>query len=175
MSTLRRWVAPMRHPLPTLNPGWLLLVPVLWLAACASTPTPTLVNPSATLKRPADERNRLHHHYQAWAGTPHRMGGLSRQGIDCSGFVYVTYRDIYGMRLPRSTDQLWDIGEAVDLEQVQTGDLLMFKTGFKQRHVGIYVGGGEFIHASTSNGVMSSSVHSPYWSDAYRGARRLLQ
>lgn len=149
---------------------------VALVAACSSTPTETgyaYKSQPVQAQKQADERTRLHHHYRAWAGTPHQMGGLSRRGIDCSGFVYVTYRDVYGMRLPRSTDQLWDIGESVDLSEVQTGDLLMFKTGFKQRHVGIYVGDGEFIHASSSSGVMSSNVHSPYWTDAYRGARRI--
>ncbi|MBA53969.1 MAG: hypothetical protein CMK89_05890 [Pseudomonadales bacterium] len=159
----------------SINRKLLILIGcVALVAACSSTPTDTGYTYKPAQVR-VEERARLHQHYRAWAGTPHQMGGLSRRGIDCSGFVYVTYRDVYGMRLPRSTDQLWDIGEEVALRDVQTGDLLMFKTGFKQRHVGIYVGDGEFIHASSSSGVMSSNVHSPYWSDAYRGARRVAQ
>lgn len=165
---------------PIIRNLLILIGCVALVAACSSTPTETgyayKSQPVQAQKQgQADERTRLRHHYRAWAGTPHQMGGLSRRGIDCSGFVYVTYRDVYGMRLPRSTDQLWDIGQSVDLSEVQTGDLLMFKTGFKQRHVGIYVGDGEFIHASSSNGVMSSNVYSPYWTGAYRGARRVAQ
>lgn len=143
------------------------------VAACSSTPPATGYSQPRPAQAQNEERMRLRHYYRSWAGTPHQMGGLSRQGIDCSGFVYVTYRDVYGKVLPRSTDQLWDIGEEVALHELRTGDLLMFKTGFKQRHVGIYVGDGEFIHASSSSGVMASNVHSEYWSDAYRGARRI--
>ncbi len=152
-----------------------LMLAVLWLGACSSAPPAHYgVQPQRILYQGAPQ-TRLARHYEVWAGTPHQMGGLSRRGIDCSGFVYVTYRDVFGMHLPRSTDQLSDIGEAVSLDQLRGGDLLIFKTGFKQRHVGIYVGQGQFIHASSSRGVMSSRIDSEYWSDAYQESRRVLE
>jgi len=117
---------------------------------------------------------RLRQHYHAWQGTPHKLGGMSKRGIDCSGFVYVTFRDVYGVQLPRTADKQASLGEKVPLRQAQVGDLLVFKTGFKQDHVGIYVGDGKFIHASSSRGVMTSSVHSEYWADAYRQTRRVF-
>ncbi len=151
----------------------ILMVAAVVLAACSSAPPQRYSYSPDAVAYQGNEQGRLRQHYRAWAGAPYQMGGMSRGGIDCSGFVYVTFRDVYGMHLPRSTDQLVDVGEEVDLDQVQTGDLLIFKTGFKQRHVGIYLGNGEFIHASTSSGVMSSNVYSPYWRDAYRQTRRV--
>lgn len=102
------------------------------------------------------------------------MGGLSQTGIDCSGFVVITFRDVFEVDLPRTSDQLATLGRPVKRAQLNPGDLLIFKTGFKQKHVGIYVGGNQFIHASTSSGVMTSHLTSPYWADAYRDARRVV-
>lgn len=153
----------------------ILILAVLWLGACASTPAVQYRAQPQQIAYVGNPKARLSQHYNTWAGTPHQMGGLSRRGIDCSGFVYVTYRDVFGIQLPRSTDRLSDIGEEVSLDDVRSGDLLIFKTGFKQRHVGIYLGQGRFIHASSSRGVMSSSIDSEYWSDAYRGSRRVLE
>ena len=153
-----------------------ILIPVLTVvvvAACSSTPERIYSAQPDRIIYQGNDKARLSHHFQSWAGTPHQMGGLSRRGIDCSGFVYVTFRDVYGMQLPRSTDQLWQVGEEIPLSDVRTGDLLFFKTGFKQQHVGIYLGDGQFIHASSSSGVMASNVRSPYWSDAYRETRRV--
>lgn len=145
---------------------------ILVLTACASDPPVATVAPHTAYH--GNSPQRLQQHFSAWRGTPYRMGGLNRQGIDCSGFVYVTYRDVYGISLPRTTERLSATGEAITLKQAAPGDLLIFKTGFKQKHVGIYLGGGRFIHASTSEGVITSSLHTQYWSDAYRQARRVL-
>lgn len=156
---------------------WLMLCVTL-LVACAGTPDKNTGADSypATLtgiKPSSDLQQRLVQHAAAWRGTPYRMGGLNRNGVDCSGFVYITYRDVFGMRLPRSTEQLADMGTAVGLDQLSFGDLLIFKTGFKQKHVGVYVGEGVFVHASSSRGVMVSHINSPYWADAYRQTRRV--
>ncbi|MAR90057.1 MAG: NlpC/P60 family protein [Pseudomonadota bacterium] len=155
----------------------LLMVSLFWLGACSSTP-PASPQPSSGQGYQAlpdtEARDRLSRHFRQWQGVPHRMGGMTKGGIDCSGFVVVTYRDVFGLRLPRSTDQLADLGTEVPLHRVRVGDLLLFKTGFKQRHVGIYLGNGEFIHASSSQGVATSNVHSDYWADAYRQTRRVL-
>ncbi|MBT8140653.1 MAG: C40 family peptidase [Gammaproteobacteria bacterium] len=113
-------------------------------------------------------------HFARWKGTPYRFGGNSRSGIDCSGFVYVTFRDVLGITTPRTTAQLVKAGKRINEKQLSPGDLVFFNTGGRQRHVGIYIGDGKFMHASTSRGVVSSRLDSPYWARAYRESRRFL-
>ena len=103
------------------------------------------------------------------------MGGLSKKGIDCSGFVQVTYQNVFGKQVPRTTEQLSVSGTEIPIEKARLGDLLVFKTGFTKRHVGIYIGNGKFIHASSSKGVMSSSINNPYWADSYQQTRRIIR
>lgn len=164
-----------------MNKGvFTIFIAVLYaaLAACSTTP-----DHSRTVHHPAFSfvpnrhhsvvQNRLLQQYQSWRGTPYKLGGLSRRGIDCSGFVYITYRRVFGVKVPRTTRRLAYTGNEVRRSQLEPGDLLIFKTGFKQRHVGIYVGKGYFVHASTSAGVTISNLHTRYWSRAYREARRV--
>ena len=112
-------------------------------------------------------RQLLAQHFQEWSGTPYRLGGQSARGIDCSGFVNVTYNNLFGINLPRTTKEQAKFGKKIRRRKLSTGDLVFFKTGFFQRHVGIYVGNDEFIHASTSKGVIRSSLRAPYWSKHY--------
>ena len=110
---------------------------------------------------------------EQWRGVPYRYGGLSENGVDCSGFVYLTFQSRLGMELPRTTHELAEQGEKVARDQLRAGDLVFFKTGFRDRHVGIYMGGDRFLHASTSRGVMTSSLNNVYWRKHYWKARRL--
>ncbi|HEC19871.1 MAG TPA: hypothetical protein ENI97_11080 [Gammaproteobacteria bacterium] len=144
----------------------------LLLGGCASQPSAPAGAPRrpVSVGEPAYKGNlkaRLQTHLKAWRGTPYVYGGLSKRGIDCSGFVYVTYRDVFGQRVARSTVSLAAMGHDVPQNKLRTGDLVFFKTGRRQRHVGVYVGGGRFIHASTSKGVMVSQLNSPYWRSHY--------
>ena len=108
-----------------------------------------------------------------WQGVPYQYGGLSPQGVDCSGFVYLTFLSRLGMEVPRTTTELLQSGEKVKRDEIQVGDLVFFRTGPGNRHVGIYMGNGDFLHASTSQGVMTSSLSNPYWHRRYWQARRL--
>jgi len=119
-------------------------------------------------------RQGLLEYYDAWKGVPHRMGGLSRRGIDCSGFVYRTYRDVFGITLPRSTQLQARTGAFVPHRRLSAGDLVFFRIGRNTRHVGIYLGNGQFMHASKSRGVMISSLDNPYWTAAYWRALRVM-
>lgn len=119
-------------------------------------------------------RQGLLEYYDSWKGVPHRMGGLSRRGIDCSGFVYRTYRDAFGITLPRSTQLQAGTGIFVPRRHLSAGDLVFFRIGRNTRHVGIYLGNGQFMHASKSRGVMISSLDNPYWMQTYRRARRVM-
>ena len=112
--------------------------------------------------------------HEDWKGVPYRYGGLSPRGVDCSGFVYLTFLSRLGMEVPRTTTELLQSGEKVKRDEIQVGDLVFFRTGPGNRHVGIYMGNGDFLHASSSQGVMTSSLGNPYWRQRYWQARRLV-
>ena len=101
------------------------------------------------------------------------MGGLSKDGIDCSGFVYTTFRSKLGINIPRSTALQSKIGSNVSKNKLRTGDLVFFKTATKVRHVGIYIENNKFLHASTSKGVMISKLDNVYWKSKYWKSKRL--
>jgi probable lipoprotein NlpC len=146
---------------------------VLMTSGCATTAGS---DPEPTLSRVGRARpsQMLRAEIQSWLGTPHRMGGLSRRGIDCSGLVVVLYDDLFGMRLPRTTTALMRRGRRVEKRHLTAGDLVFFKPTAKFYHVGIYLGQGEFVHTSTSNGVMLSRIDDFFWRQCYLTSRRLL-
>lgn len=149
---------------------WLLLI-CLVLAGCSSHAP----RPNARLSDSIEVLSQLDDQLSQWRGTPYRYGGLNRNGIDCSGFVYLTFRDRFGLQLPRSTEEQTEIGSRIDKDQLMPGDLVFFKTGSggSGLHVGIYEQGDLFIHASTSRGVVRSSLNNVYWKRAYWQARRI--
>lgn len=116
--------------------------------------------------------DKLYQQYKEWHGTRYRMGGLSKSGVDCSGFVYRTFHDRLGMQLPRNTWYQSREGKDVSRNQLQTGDLVFFRTG-RTNHVGIYMEDGNFMHSSTRTGVRISSLMNPYWKRTYWKAKRL--
>ncbi len=98
------------------------------------------------------------------------------RGLDCSGLVYTVFRD-FGIALPRTSRDQSAFGARVGREQLQPGDLVFFHTGVgaKVTHVGIYAGGGEFIHASTrSRRVKFDRLDNKYFDNRYVSARRVL-
>lgn len=118
-------------------------------------------------------KKKLYAQYREWKGVKYRMGGLNKKGIDCSGFVYLTYRSKFGLKLPRSTELLSQAGIPVKKSQLKTGDLVFFKTSRYVRHVGIYLEKGRFLHASKSKGVIISEMKSKYWRSTYWKAKRI--
>lgn len=112
--------------------------------------------------------------HQQWAGTPHRLGGASKQGIDCSAYVQKGYKELFGVALPRQTKQQSKTGHAVSRKHLRTGDLIFFKTALLARHVGVYMGDGTFLHVSSSKGVTRSSLGNSYWKKNYWKARRVI-
>jgi cell wall-associated NlpC family hydrolase len=111
--------------------------------------------------------------YDEWRKTPYKMGGLSKRGIDCSGFTYLTFRSKLGCKLPRTTKLQAKTGAKVARNNLLTGDLVFFKTGLFVKHVGIYLDESRFLHASTSRGVIISSLKEKYWKNRYWIARRI--
>ena len=115
----------------------------------------------------------LEQFFEKWQGTKYRYGGLSSAGVDCSGFTLITFRELFGQELPRTTKEQAQIGKKVARESLQAGDLVFFKPGLWRRHVGIYLYNNRFIHASTSKGVMLSNLYDDYWQGRYWQARRI--
>ena len=115
----------------------------------------------------------------SYLGTPYRHGGITRKGMDCSGFVSTAFKSIE-IPLSRSSQEMATQGKKIKLSNVQVGDLLFFKTLRKNRisHVGLVVDvdGGEvkFIHASSKRGVVISSLSDAYYKKAFRIAKRVM-
>lgn len=115
-----------------------------------------------------------------YIGTPYRMGGMTRNGIDCSAFVLSVYGSAAGIELPRVSSAQAQKGERVEKSELEKGDLLFFQTrGKRISHVGIVQditpdGEIKFIHASSSKGVIISSLNEKYWGARYRFAKRVL-
>lgn len=157
----------------------LLSVLIPGLVACGSSTTRSdqyvkiVPGKKVDLNNSAKVKQILVSQYHEWKSVRHRMGGMSKKGIDCSGLVYVTYLSRLGMHVPRSTELQSSVGIPVKQSQLQPGDLVFFKTGLKQRHVGIYMGNKRFLHASSSRGVTVSRLDNVYWSRSYWKARRV--
>lgn len=108
-----------------------------------------------------------------YIGVPYRWGGSTASGFDCSGFVKYVFAK-QGITLPRVSRDQFKAGWAVSYNSLKSGDLVFFSTNGTGQvsHLGIYMGKGQFIHASTSKGVTISSFTS-YWKNVYVGARRI--
>ncbi len=115
----------------------------------------------------------LRSHYSRWQGTPYRHGGLGLSGVDCSGFTLLTYHQLFGLNLGRSTEDQLEQGMPIDRDALRPGDLVFFKTGFFKTHVGIYLDKGLFVHASASKGVTVSTLKLDYWQKNFWTARRI--
>jgi len=165
-----------------------LLIFLLALTGCSRKPAPTpkrtshkpttAITPkhqkSTTNQKTSTNLDKLYRQYYAWKGTPYRYGGLSKNGVDCSGFVHQTYKKLFKITLPRQTKSQVTQGKRVYINQLRAGDLVFFKTGWNVRHVGIYLEKGKFVHASSSKGVIISTMYTGYWKKNYWQARRLF-
>lgn len=120
-------------------------------------------------------QNKLEIEFQKYKGTPYKYGGITKRGFDCSGFVNTVYLNAFKIQLPRVTHDMAKYGYSVKEAKLKIGDLVFFKPSRKYMHVGIYVGNGQFMHSSTSKGVIKSRLDNVYWSKKYRFARRILK
>jgi cell wall-associated NlpC family hydrolase len=105
-----------------------------------------------------------------YLGVPYVWGGSSPSGFDCSGFVMYVYAQV-GVSLPHYTGAQWNVGVPVSRSDLQPGDLVFFDG---LGHVGIYIGGGQFIHAPHTGTVVQISSLSGWYADTYVGARRIV-
>jgi cell wall-associated NlpC family hydrolase len=136
------------------------------------TPTPleTIVPPIDDPARAAVVDTAL-----AFRGTPYRNGGSDPSGFDCSGFVQYVFAQ-HATRLPRESSDQYRAGLAISLDEVQPGDLVFFETVARgPSHVGLVIGGNQFVHAPSSNGVVRVERYTArYWAGRFIGARRVV-
>lgn len=167
----------------TARGGWQIVVAtvfaVLLLQSCASSPRFTSHPPAP---KPDDsgvsyepERTEIVQHAKSFIGTPYRNGGATRNGMDCSGLVMKVYYD-FGIRLPRTAYDQSRAGREIGRSELQPGDLVFFRTSRGGiSHVGIYVGSGSFVHASTGgHRVKVDQLSSDYFRARYVTARDVI-
>ncbi len=110
----------------------------------------------------------------AFLGLRYRRGGTNPDiGFDCSGFVQHVYASSCGRELPRTAREQFEVGEPVEKENLQRGDLVFFR-GRQGWHVGIYTGNNQFIHSpNRRSSIQTSSLDAPYYKKTYKGSRRV--
>ena len=152
----------------------------MWGGACASTgavprpfPTPGRAG-SAVERQPGDSGYAVAGSALALRGAPYRNGGADPTGFDCSGFTQYVFGE-HGIALPRGVREQYSVGASVKPKSLEPGDLIFFSTTAPgPSHVGIAIGGDQFVHAPSSNGVVRvEHFSSPYWSKRFIGARRV--
>ncbi len=109
-----------------------------------------------------------------WWAVPYRIGGNSKEGIDCSAFVQGLTNEAFGVSLPRTSREQADYCKEISRQDLKEGDLVFFAAGRSISHVGMYISNNKFVHASTSMGVVISDLDEAYWSRRFVKAGRLL-
>jgi lipoprotein Spr len=122
---------------------------------------------------PASPRE-LDQFVESWLHVPYRYGGMSKSGVDCSGFSALAIRHVYGVALPRTAAEQFAEGQKVNVNALLPGDLVFFKylRGGGVDHVGVYLGEHRFAHATESAGVIISDLQEIYYHDRFVGACR---
>ena len=129
--------------------------------------------PAGAAQKPSDVAIRA----LGLVGAAYQLGGESPDdGLDCSGLVRHVYREVAGLTLPRTSQAMSRVGDAVVRSDLAPGDLVFFNTRrFAFSHVGIYVGGNRFIHAPRpGRPVQIAQLDERYWRNSFDGARRLV-
>jgi lipoprotein Spr len=121
-----------------------------------------------------EESSTLNSFIRQWLHIPYKYGGMSKSGIDCSGFSSIVMRDVYDIKISRTARDQYNNGEKVRDSWRVPGDLVFFKNvrGHGVDHVGIYIGNNRFAHASTSKGVIVSDLDEDYYHKRYVGTCR---
>jgi cell wall-associated NlpC family hydrolase len=126
------------------------------------------------LKLDGTENQQLLGAISKWFGSPYRMGGCSKGGVDCSCFVKSVYEDVYGIELTRTSRSMYSNATKVRKGELQEGDLIYFKIrGRRISHVGIYLGDNKFVHSSRSYGVVIDDLDKPYYKKRFVSGGRV--
>ncbi len=163
----------------------LLLLIIASFGSCkssksASKKRKSITKTTKTETKPLPKANSIINYAKQFEGVRYKYGGATKKGMDCSGLIYTAFKN-EDIELPRTTKDLSTTGDWIDLKDVKKGDLLFFatkKNSRKVNHVGIVTvsraGYTEFIHATTSKGVITSLLSERYWYFAFVQARRVL-
>lgn len=142
------------------------------LPAITVKPTPA-VKPIAGLLS-GEQGNSIVATAKTFMGVPYVFGGTTPKGFDCSGLVQYVFK-LNGVNIPRLADEQYNLGRTATRSQLVAGDLVFFNTeGGGITHCGIYVGSGNFLHASSSRGVRIDSLDNEYWKPRFVGAKKLV-
>ena len=136
------------------------------MGICSQVNNKTSVHPQAT-------KSQLLEQFGKWKGVRYKLGGTGAGGIDCSALTQKIYSAALKKQLPRTTTEQIREGQSVSVNQLQPGDLVFFKPKKSVRHVGIYIGNNQFMHASRRKGVTLSSLQDPFWTSHFETARRV--
>lgn len=124
---------------------------------------------------PADHSNfMLQKEMKEYLGIPYRSGGTSFRGMDCSGFARTIYSNLFGIELPHNSAAQFSFPKLhkIDEDELQTGDLVFFSRKKRINHVGVYLGDGNFIHATNGKGIVISSLDDQHWKSRMVGTKR---
>ena len=111
---------------------------------------------------------------KSFMGVPYVFGGTTPEGFDCSGLIQYVFK-MHGVTIPRLADEQYNLGREAKISQLVAGDLVFFTTYTEGvSHCGIYVGNGNFLHASSSKGVRIDSLDNEYWKPRFVGARKIV-
>ncbi|WP_274475203.1 C40 family peptidase [Mangrovimonas aestuarii] len=162
----------------------LILLIAIGLSSCSSSKHQTTSRAEHSKNKKSSSNNisqKVVTNAKAYEGVKYKTGGTTKKGMDCSGLVYTSFLEA-NISLPRVSRDMATRGSKISITDVREGDLLFFKTSKKKRgsinHVGLVVtsrtGRVEFIHSTTSKGVIISSLAEQYWHYAFVEARRVL-
>ena len=169
--------------------GWgFLFITAISLASCHSIQNTTQTDYTALAKASyrlgldidRKDNHRLMIEASKWIGVPHRYGGSTMNGVDCSGLTWNLYKSVYNINLSRSSQAQYDndVRHSVSKRNLKQGDLVFFSTqGSRKKinHVGIYMKDGKFIHTSSSKGVRLDYLNDNYWKDKWISGGRIYR
>lgn len=153
---------------------WFLGAMIVLGAGCAPKvvipPEPSLPPVESVIVPPVSDV--ILSQYEAWKGVPHRIGGMDRRGMDCSGLMVIVFRDAFSINLPRTSREQSRVGREVQPYERRPGDLAFFLDKGRD-HIGVVVDDRRFLHVSSTLGVTLSAFDS-YWNGRLLKVRRVI-
>jgi probable lipoprotein NlpC len=120
-------------------------------------------------------RVRMNYFIRDWWDSPYKWGGTSKAGIDCSAFAQKLFKNVYQVDLPRTSRMQYKACVKIKKEDLETGDLMFFRSSRGMWHVGTYIYKGFFVHSSSHEGVHINSISDPYYQKHVFAYGRILK